>query len=402
MKLFQINLHKLLLFISILYLFSYDISYSKNIKFSGLSKLNPSDIQTLSIVDIFSDNLSDNEISILIKELNNSDLIYDISLIEDENSYYLKLTESKIINNIYINGNIRLEDDLILENLNSRNEYLLIKNSLDKDLKIISAIYKSQGFNEVSVNSSIESFSNDRVNLIFTINEGRPQQYATKFYGNNTLSTKYLKNVISSDSISTFNIFSKGSNFNEELFKSDISLLENEYSNRGFFNAKISYLLENNAFNLKTLKFYIEEGDRIKINQLKFNLSSSNENLLSDLTKKLINDLDDNENYYDFDLISNFIEKSNEKFAQNNQLNLILDFSIIANDKNIDIVFKQSQRELFILNNIDIYGNSITKDKTIRSKLEFEPGDYYDQNKIDKSLKKLELPYIDSINDNEF
>ena len=144
MKLFQINLHKLLLFISILYLFSYDISYSKNIKFSGLSKLNPSDIQTLSIVDIFSDNLSDNEISILIKELNNSDLIYDISLIEDENSYYLKLTESKIINNIYINGNIRLEDDLILENLNSRNEYLLIKNSLDKDLKIISAIYKSK------------------------------------------------------------------------------------------------------------------------------------------------------------------------------------------------------------------------------------------------------------------
>ena len=108
----------------------------------------------------------------MIKELNNSDLIYDISLIEDENSYYLKLTESKIINNIYINGNIRLEDDLILENLNSRNEYLLIKNSLDKDLKIISAIYKNQGFNEVSVNSSIESFSNDRVNLIFTINEG--------------------------------------------------------------------------------------------------------------------------------------------------------------------------------------------------------------------------------------
>ena len=53
MKLFQINLHKLLLFISILYLFSYDISYSKNIKFSGLSKLNPSDIQTLSIVIFF-------------------------------------------------------------------------------------------------------------------------------------------------------------------------------------------------------------------------------------------------------------------------------------------------------------------------------------------------------------
>jgi len=200
---FKNSLLKLLLFVTISIIFIFDLSYSKNLKISGLNKLSLSDIQTISVVDIFSNSLSDNEMSILIKELNNSDLIYDISLNEDTNSYYLNLTESKIINNIFINGNIRLEDDLLLENLNSKNEYLLIKNSIDKDLKIITAIYKSQGFNEVSINSSIESFSNDRVNLIFTINEGRPQKLtAIKFYGNNTLSTKYLKNIISSESIS--------------------------------------------------------------------------------------------------------------------------------------------------------------------------------------------------------
>ena len=401
MAILQNNLLKILFIILISTIFKYDFSYSKNLKLSGLNKLSLDDIQTLSVVDIFSDNLSDNEMSILIKELNNSDLIYDISLLEDASSYYLNLTESKIINNIFINGNIRLEDNLLLENLNSKDEYLLIKNSINKDLKIITAIYKSQGFNEVSVNSSIESFSNDRVNLIFTINEGRPQKLtAIKFYGNNILSTKYLKNIISSESISSFNIFSKGSNFNEELFRRDISLLEKEYSNFGFFDSKISYQLENNAFNLKTLKFYIEEGDRIKINQFKFDLSSTNEEILSDLTKKLISEIDENENYYDFDIISNFIENSNEKFAQNNQPNLIINYSVLANDNNIDIVFKQSERELFILNNINIAGNSITKDKTIRSKLEFEPGDYYDKNKINKSTEKIiRLPYINSIKD---
>jgi len=398
---FNNNLLKLLFFVTISIIITFDLSYSKNLKISGLNKLSLSDIQTLSFVDIFSNSLSDNEMSILIKELNNSDLIYDISLLEDVNSYYLNLTESKIINNIFINGNIRLKDDLLLENLNSKNEYLLIKNSIDNDLKIITAIYKSQGFNEVSVNSSIESFSNDRVNLIFTINEGSPQKLtAVKFYGNNTLSTKYLKNIILSESINSFNIFSKGSNFNEELFRRDIALLEKEYFNRGFFNSKISYQLENNAFNLKTLKFYIDEGDRTKVNQFKFDLIGTNEEILSDLTKKLIGDIDKNENYYDFDIISTFIEKSNEKFAQNNQPNLILNYSILANDENIDIVFKQSQRELFILKNINITGNSITKDKTIRSKLEFEPGDYFDQNKINKSTKKIAmLPFVNSIQD---
>ena len=48
--------------------------------------------------------------------------------------------ESKIINNIFINGNIRLEDDILIENLYSKNEYLLIKKSIDKDIKILNSI----------------------------------------------------------------------------------------------------------------------------------------------------------------------------------------------------------------------------------------------------------------------
>ena len=159
MKLLKINSLKFLLLFLLPILFIFDISYSKNLKISGLNKLNSNDIQTISDINIFSNNLSDNDISSLIKDLNNSDLIYDISLSQDDNNYYLKLSESKIINNIYINGNIRLENDLLLNNLNSKNEYLLIKKSIDKDIKILNSIYKSQGFNEVSINTSVESFS---------------------------------------------------------------------------------------------------------------------------------------------------------------------------------------------------------------------------------------------------
>ena len=34
-----------------------------------------------------------------------------------------------------------------------------------------------------------------------------------------------------------------------------------------------------------------------------------------------------------------------------------------------------------VINSINIYGNNITKDETIRSKLNFQPGDYYSENK---------------------
>ena len=66
---FNNNLLKLLFFVTISIIITFDLSYSKNLKLSGLNKLSLGDIQTLSVVDIFSNSLSDNEMSILIKEL---------------------------------------------------------------------------------------------------------------------------------------------------------------------------------------------------------------------------------------------------------------------------------------------------------------------------------------------
>ena len=84
---------------------------------NGLSKLKLEDLQSLTSLDIEKKSFTDNEINKIIFDLYKSDLIYDIILNKEENIFYLTIDENRLIENIYINGNVRIKDELIIENL---------------------------------------------------------------------------------------------------------------------------------------------------------------------------------------------------------------------------------------------------------------------------------------------
>ena len=62
--------------------------FSKSLKFNGLSKLNSDDIQSITSVDIYNNNLEIDEINILIKELSTSQLIYNVDYTENNDHFF--------------------------------------------------------------------------------------------------------------------------------------------------------------------------------------------------------------------------------------------------------------------------------------------------------------------------
>ena len=79
---------------------------AKPIDFEGLSKFDLNDIQTITSIDIYDQNLQINDIDKILKELSMSDLIYEISLEETNEQYIFSITEADIIENVYINNNV--------------------------------------------------------------------------------------------------------------------------------------------------------------------------------------------------------------------------------------------------------------------------------------------------------
>lgn len=392
-------MYKTILFIFLLLSFSKN-SLSKPINFQGLSNLNTDDIQSITSINIYDNDLLIEDVNNIIKELALSDLIYEVSYEDTSNFFYVKIQEADLIQNIFINNNVWIKDDLILQNLTSKKNYFLIKDYVENDIKVIKNIYKSKGFQNILVTAKVEKFSKDRTNLIYEIKEGKQQKInIIKFVGNNFFSNNYLNTIIKSQSIKFYNIFKSGSNLNYSTFEFDKNQILLNYRNEGFTNVKVNYVLEKSTLDNNILYFYIEEGDRAKINNLQYNFENQSLfNFISKLSSKLEEDLKKNNYFYDKNLIDDYLETFNLTLLNNNVFNKVIDVNIDYNNENIDITFLDKNNLPVVINKINISGNSITKSKTIRSKISIEPGEYLNQYKLTNSSKNLKrYPYIKDV-----
>jgi len=387
------------LIIIFIFILSFSKSYANNLKFIGLNKLSMEDLNRITSTDLYKKSFNIYEIDQITKDLYNSDLIEEVTFKEFSDNYIISIKEYSIIENIYINGNVFIKNEAINSFLLSKNNQIFNKSKALDDLKNIRKFYETQGFKDAQVEFYTEKFTSDRVNLIIDINENNQSQIKNiDFKGNTTFSDKLLYSKISTKDLSFYNIFTKGSNFDLSQFDFDKNKILKFYKDKGFANSIINYEISKTLSNSYKLTFYIKENSRKKINKTNFLLEDEIISLISKsitiFEKKLLK----NNNYYDFNLINEFLVKVNKILISNNVQDIYIDIDIKNLEENLQINFIEKKNLSKIVNKINIYGNSITKDKVIRSKLDLEPGDYYNDYLLISSQNRLNrLPYINQI-----
>ena len=392
---------KIIIFIFLFSFLFVNLFFGKGIKFTGLNKLSLNDIESLSSYDTKTSEYSEIEANQIIKDLYLSDLIYDITLKNNSDFFLISILEAPLLENIFINGNIQIKDEQILNYITSKSNNFLNNNDIQKDITLIKNLYTSQGFYDVSVTASTEKYSDDRVNLIININEGEFSKLTSiNFNGNNFYSNRYLSSIINSDTVSFFNFFSKGSNLNYDIFEFDKNSIQNKYLNDGFRDVKITYLIKKNKLFNFDLTFFIEENTRYKIDKIDFKIdenflkSNDFESFIDEFNKKLLK----NNNFYSKDLILNLVKNLNEILIRDNNLSLIIDADILFENNSYNLVIFSKNVEPKIINKISITGNSITKDNVIRSKLNLLPGSYLNSFILEEDKNKLiSTKYINSV-----
>ena len=384
-----INMFRNLLVLILFFIISY--AHAANLKINGLSKMSIDDLKTLTSIDLDKNTYSKDEINTLLKDLYKSDLIFNIEYTENINSHILDIQENKLIENIYFNGNVRIDDNLISENISLKKNSFLNKNFISEDINLIKNIYKIKGFNNINISVSTEKYSEDRVNVIFEISEGNQSKIKKiTFKGNSSFSDRYLLSLINSKVTRFYNIFTSGSNLNNDIFNFDKNKIISFYNQKGFFNVKVNYNIQKISKSNYSLVFFINEGTRLKIDDIDIEDFDSEISVLIDkFYVKFYNKLSKNGSYYDQDLINNFLENINNLLISKNIFNNSYDF-VLTQESNINkLLFVNKNIEPSIVNKITITGNEITKDSTIRSKLAVQPGDYFNQNFIDSTRKDL-------------
>jgi len=390
------NIKTTLLYIIFSFFFFNNIN-SKTILIDNNNRLTFDDINNLTSFDLTSKNISENNLNLIIKDLVSSDLINYVELSSDNNFYKITVFESFFINEIYINGNIKLKDVDIIQNLTIKNRSFLDDSKIIYNSNIIENLYSSIGQQNVIVTFYLEEINKESFNLIYEVKENS-EKYVSNIgiKGNTFLSSRFIKSSISIKEKKLFSLLSVSNYINENKINNSISKIKSIYIDHGFFDVLINYEIKNfkNKF---SLNLFINEGSRYKIKSVNF--SSDNEIVKSMFAKKkeIINKSLNN-NFYDNNSIVINTEQFNKELLLSNNSNLSIDHSYSLNDNNtVFLNFFVTEQIPLTIKKISFYGNSVTKDSTLRKQIYIKPGEIYNKRLTEKSVNNLmRRAYIDN------
>ena len=185
-----------------------------------------------------------------------------------------------------------------------------------------------------------EKFSTDRVNLIIDIKENHQSRIKNiDFKGNKTFSDKLLYSKILSKDLSFYNIFTKGSNFDLSQFDFDKNKILNFYRDKGFTNVIVNYEISKTLMNSYKLVFFIKENNRKKVNKVDYLLDDNSKKIITKSILKFEKKIKQNQNYYDFNLIDDFLIQINQNLMSNNIHDFFIDVEIINEEDNFTLNF---------------------------------------------------------------
>ncbi|MDC0563973.1 outer membrane protein assembly factor BamA [Alphaproteobacteria bacterium] len=359
------------------------------IAISGNSRVSDSTISaylTIRIGDAISEDSLDNAIDSLFA----TKLFNDVAINIEGTRISIAVVENPIVNRVNIEGNDVLDDERLLAELDIQPRRVFTRKvAVDATQKLLE-IYRLSGRYAAEITPQIIRLDNNRVDLIFEVDEGPLIKVTSiSFIGNEAFSDFALRQIISSRQVRWWAFLSSVDKYDESRLDYDAQLLRQFYLGRGYANVEIKraqggLLADRSGF---ALTFEINEGTRYKLRDVSFTSQ--------------ITDIDVSKFRDDVPL-----EKGdwyNVRGLEQGLLNITnslgnLGYAFVdvrpqvtpdtdSNELDIEISIGEGRKNY--IERIEVVNNSRTKDSVVRRELEVVEGDPYNQLKLDKSLRNI-------------
>jgi len=390
--------------IILIFFFLISTAYSEIINkiiISGNDRISSETIKMFSNVEI-NNEISNNDINSILKNLYQTNYFEDINLNFKNNILIINVKEYPIIQSINYLGikskNIIkqiTEGNLIREK--SPYNISLLKKEKDRITKKI----KELGYYQSNVETTLENFDNNLVNINFNISLGdKAKIKKISFLGNKIFKDRKLKRLIISSEYKFWKVISGRKFLNENLVSIDKRLLKNFYLNNGYYNVSINSsfakMINENEFELV---FNIDAKNKVYFGEITLDLPGDFEKdnfiKINNLFKKIKNEP------YSINIINTILDEI-DKITSLEQYQFIK-ASVVENiiGNKINLIFKIDETEKFYVERINIFGNSITQENVIRNQLELDEGDPFNEILLNKSINNLKsLNIFKNVNQN--
>jgi outer membrane protein insertion porin family len=325
-----------------------------------------------------------------LKDLAATELFKDFQITDNNGALTIEVTENPVINRVILEGNKRLKEDKIRPEIKLAPRQIFTRSKVRADVARIIELYKRQGRFAATVEPKMVALDQNRVDVVFEINEGpKSKVRQISIIGNEKFSDGDLKDEMATKESSLLTILSSNTSYDPDRLAYDQQKLRLFYLQNGYADFRVISAVAELTSNKQDfiITYVVEEGERYKFGEV--DVKSELRDFQPAMLKTLLPMKKDD--WYDAKLVEDTVESLSETaglfgyaFADINP-----EFRRDPETRTMQITFNVAESPRTYVERIDVNGNTLTHDKVVRREFRLNEGDAFNSFGIKRTENRI-------------
>lgn len=325
-----------------------------------------------------------------LRDLFETELFRDVEIRDNGGELTIVVQENPVINRILLEGNRRLDDDDIRGEIRLAPRQIFTRSRARADVARIIELYRRRGRFAASVEPQMVELDQNRVDIVFEINEGpRSRVQQINVIGNDVFSDSDLRSEMATKQSRFFRFFSSSDTFDPDRLAFDQQRLRQFYLTEGYADFRVVSAVAELTPDRRDfiITYVVEEGERYRFGELELDsdLRDFSSEQFSSFIPMQTGD------WYNAQQIEDTIDSLNQTagllgyaFAEARP-----EFSINREDRTMSVRFRIEQAPRVYVERIEVNGNTLTRDKVIRREFRLQEGDAFNSFLVRRSQSRI-------------
>lgn len=311
-----------------------------------------------------------------------------------------------IIRRVVFKGNSEFETEDLVEKIELVAGKLLNMKTLASDKAALLAIYEDKSYYGTEINVETETMLDGQADVVWEIKEQKRYKVGdVTFVGNSSVESGELKDLIVTEESWFSYIFPVGF-INKAAFDEDKRQIVKRYTDAGFLEAEVTDIVTKVDGDFLDVQFVVEEGDRFKVRNITIDGTEkwSGDELLTmyfeALGKSKLASLTKGE-FYDANAERRLTDMIKSKYYREGYISLKVRSAhnkFRGLDNEVDVILTVKEGVEAKIRDVNIRGNSVTKDHVIRREVALLPGALADKRLVEATQRRLmNLNYFETV-----
>jgi len=360
------------------------------VRVEGNQRIEAATIRSYMVIGI-GDPFDPAELDQSLKNLFATGLFDDVALRREGDVLVVAVVENPIINRIAFEGNQQLDDELLSNEVQLRPRVVYTRSRVQNAVSRILELYRRNGRFAATVEPKVIELDQNRVDLVFEINEG-PLTDVSRivFIGNRAFSDSELRGVIQTKEAAWWRILTSDDTYDPDRVAFDQELLRRFYLARGYADFNVGSAIAELTPDGRNfvITFTVDEGEQYSFGEIAL------ESRLRDLEPEQLRELlvTESGEVYNADEVEDSITAVTEEIGKLGYAFVDVEPVPQKNDAErlIDLTYVINEGPRVYIERIDITGNLRTLDRVIRREFRVDEGDAFNTALLRRSRQRIE------------